>query len=123
MPFHISLIACDHSTQDMTRAREELSALVVEVWASPGVVAAARLVDGGKCGLLTTWTDKESFYAWKQMPSYRRLLDFFLRLSANSRHTFDCAFHEADITPPSYRPANAQRTESGAVVPLRRSPE
>ena len=120
MPFHISLIACEYRTAELARVREQLSVLTMGVWTSPGVVAVACLVDVGKCGLLTTWQDHDSFVAWRQKISHRRLRDFIARLSDNRQHSFDCAFHETDMASPADRPAEAKGVGRGSIVPLRR---
>jgi len=122
MPFHLSLIACDHGSWDKTCLREELDARALEIWASPGVVAVAVLADAGKCGFLTTRIDKASFEAWQQKISYRKLQDFLLRLSASRQYRFDSAFQEANIAPPAHRAANRDMI-SRSVVPLRRPSE
>ena len=120
MPFHISLIACAHREGDMARIREELAARAIEIWAAPGVVAVAPLVDAGKCGVLTTWQDAESFRAWQQRISHSTLRAFLSRLSHGAQFCFDCAFQEADVAPPSQWSAVAGGGEGSVVVPLRR---
>lgn len=120
MPFHISLIACAHREGDMARIREELAARAIEIWAAPGVVAVAPLVDAGKCGVLTTWQDAESFRAWQQRISHSTLRAFLSRLSHGAQFCFDCAFQEADVAPPSQAPADPPRMAVGAVVPWHR---
>jgi quinol monooxygenase YgiN len=122
MPFHLSLIACDHGAKEMAPLRDALEARVVEVWANPGVVAVAVLVDGEHCGLLSTWADRAAFEAWRQRLSYRHARDLLAGVSEREPWTFDCAFHEADIAPPAQH-AGKPGPSTGSVVTLWRPSE
>lgn len=119
MPFHLSLIACRHRASDMMRMRQELDALALRTWASPGVVAVVALVDTGSCGRLTAWPDKAAFETWRQRIDYKRMRDFFADLPKSDQFAFDCAFHETDLAPlpdSRSRPGGPGR---GSVVVLR----
>jgi hypothetical protein len=90
MADYISMIVCTHSGGNDAGLQQQLREIMVEVWATRGIVAAIPLIEAGRCGMLTTWSSKGDFEAWHGKRSYRRLKQTLSGLVPEQLQAFDC---------------------------------